>query len=171
MSKQTKAKAKNPPVAEHEQITEDNCAPFSEPAAKQMVHNAMRLLGITKILVDFSGGGDSGQVNEVHFLNAKDEEVDVSRISGQKFTLKTGSRQFDSNTNMWVPVVEDKECDLAEICEQACYDAAEETHLDWCNNEGGQGELIGTMDDDFAIHWTLKIGINRTATDDHEFEL
>lgn len=99
------------------------------------------LHGITKIEVDFDGGGDSGSIGHIR-IDGHDNppEIEAWKDQGREFQKGSG----------WVerpPVL--TKMPIRDFIESLVYTYLENTHVDWYNNEGGYGSWI----------WTAKTGI------------
>ena len=105
---------------------------------KQALLATLKTLGISRVAINYSGSGDSGQVNEVNAYLVGDPRVvqDIDKIAAQhappdEISIKVSNKLLGQ---------EDKE--LSAILEEFAYDAIEEANLsDWYNNDGGGGTM------------------------------
>jgi hypothetical protein len=109
---------------------------------KSSLVTAVKLLGITRIEAEFSGGGDSGQIDEVRYFAGKQRISDVDSI---KKTIVVEASIRDSTTycetkKEWVTTT--RSPNIEELVEQICYDLLEANHGGWEINEGSYGEFV-----------------------------
>lgn len=123
----------------------------------------LKLLSAARVVVEFSGSGDSGSIQGVAVLDHNGAGVD---LTGHKLDWVTTRSTYKDGK--WVETSTPGVEELGTVIEQVAYAAIESTNLDWYNNEGGQGE--------FTIDLTtspptidLEIGINYTRTEDYSF--
>ena len=132
---------------------------FPSKQEKETLLTQLNLLGAKHVYVEFSGSGDSGQIDGVYY---RDKNDDFQNIPSDMiaWTKQTYDEQPKETTNM----------KLVDVLEDICYRALDETDLDWYNNEGGQGNLhIDFTETPVAI--SLNVGVNTMTTDDHHFDL
>ena len=139
---------------------------FGGAEREQLLYAQLKLMGVQKVVADFNGGGDSGQIEEVALCGAEDvrlpEEVHKTEVMG----CKMSQTHVDGS---WVVTFEDKMMPIVDVLEAACYAALEKCGLDWYNNDGGQGELtIDLTRNPPTVK--LQVGINYTTTDEHTFD-
>lgn len=140
-------------------------APFPSPDHKTAFLSALRMLGVQDLEVQFSGGGDSGEVSGVSFTNNSGIEVDVSDC---KLNWPREGEKYDPKTQQWTRTKGCEDTALKDIAISLTYDALETTNLDWYNNEGGQGSLRISFDSS-PPEIELYVGTNYTLTEDHTF--
>lgn len=131
-------------------ITKDALAPLGK-------------LGVTKICVNFSGSGDSGQIDYItyhageanvtydfqaekqwqknKYVVVKTPKHDLPPVG--KKTIWKGRR--DEETNEWVREEVEVDVSVEEVIEEFVYNRLSETGVDWYNNDGGQGQFIFTL--------------------------
>ena len=143
-----------------------NKNPFPNPDRKRLLMTLLKVMGGHQVEVQFSGGGDSGSIDNVSLYDSSNNEV---KLDGAEFEWETEISEFNQETKVWDKKPEVKVMPVAEILKQICEDCLETTDLDWYNNEGGQGSLhIDLSKEPPAI--TLDVGINYTETDSHSFD-
>lgn len=123
----------------------------------------LRMLGAASALVEFSGSGDSGSIQDVVLHDSNGNAIDISQ---QMLLWPVETQHMQGNT--WVKSVNKQLLPLEKILERITYEALEDCQLDWYNNDGGQGV--------FEINLTtsppeirLDVGINTMSTEDHRF--
>jgi hypothetical protein len=123
----------------------------------------LRLLGVTEVRVEFSGGGDSGEVSHIQTTSPQGE-IDTSKEE-MNWPDTVSTRKDDE----WVSVTIEKTMTLHDVIEKITYSWLESTSLDWYNNEGGQGHM--TIDfTQSPPKFDMYVGVNIMETEDHEFE-
>ena len=139
---------------------------FPSKEKKTLLMNMLKVLGGHRAVVEFQGGGDSGEIYNAVLYDQNMQEIDCTGIT---FDWDSESETFDPVKNTWdkhskfgpVPVLDI----LRDVTEQML----ENEGLDWYNNDGGQGQLtIDLTQSPPTI--VLFVGINFTQTDDHEFD-
>lgn len=110
---------------------------------KEALLATLRSLGVVRVVIEYSGGGDNGQVDSISAYTKDDkrpEDIDVlaARFAGpNEIPMKVSNKLLD---------LEDSA--LSVILEQFAYDAIEVSNLaDWYNNEGGGGAMTLLVED------------------------
>jgi hypothetical protein len=99
------------------------------PANKAALFDALAGVGITTVVVQFDGCGDSGQVESIeaksgeNFADLPDAKIEIAQ-----------SRWGSAN-------IERSAFPIRDAIEQIAYDFLEETHGGWENNDGAYGEF------------------------------
>ena len=132
---------------------------FPSKEERETLLTQLNLLGAKYVIVDFQGGGDSGQVEEVFYRDINDQPHSIpdDMIAWTKQTYGNAEPKTER-------------IKLNDVLEDLCYRALDETGLDWYNNEGGQGHLIIDFSES-PPNIRLEVGINTMHTDDHMFNL
>lgn len=132
---------------------------FENEQEKATLLTQLNLLGAKEVVVEFTGGGDDGQVDSTYYIdvNGDAQNIPQDMIAWTKMTYGTQEKITEKIT-------------LIDVLEDVCYRALDGTGLDWYNNEGGQGNLRIDLRES-PVKTTLYVGINTTTTDDHEFDL
>ena len=133
--------------------------PYPSEQEKQVLHTQLNLLGAKEVIVGFRGGGDSGEIDELYYLdvNGDAKEIPTDMISWTKQTYGNQEKITERIS-------------LVDVLEDVCYRALDGTGLDWYNNEGGQGNLRIDLRES-PVKTTLHVGVNTMTTEDHEFDL
>jgi hypothetical protein len=97
---------------------------------KGAVFDALAAAGITHVLVEFDGEGDSGQINDVTAFRGE-----------ERANLPAGTVRIHEVPWGDAPQPVATEATLASAIETLCYDYLEETHGGWENNDGACGEF------------------------------
>jgi hypothetical protein len=138
---------------------------FPSPEHRTILLTQLRTLGIKTVQVDFSGGGDSGDIDSAIALDAGGNHIDINK---HVLDWPENSSRHDPDTNSWITDTKIKAQPLDKILEQVTLDALDEAGMDWYNNDGGQGTL--TIDFNRSPpEIDLELGINHTATTDYSF--
>lgn len=123
---------------------------------KAAVFDALAAAGISRVLVEFDGEGDDGQISSVTaFCGEERTEFPQTTVSIQEIAW--------GNTNAVTT-----EMTLEGAIETLCYDYLEVTHDGWVNNDGAFGEFhfdvaARTIDLEFHGRFT------DTCTSNHTF--
>lgn len=126
---------------------------------QEVLYTQLNLLGAREVIVEFSGAGDSGQIDSVYYLDKNNEPQDIPNDMIAWTTQTYGDKE---------PTTE--RTSLQDVIEDLCYRALDNTGLDWYNNEGGQGRMIIDFKES-PPKTKLHVGINEMTTEDHEFDL
>ena len=140
---------------------------FPSPEHKIILLTQLRTLGIKTVRVEFSGGGDSGDIDAIEALDASGSHINITQ---HMLDWPQNQSTHDPDTNSWITETNVKAQELHEIIKQVTFDALEEAGMDWYNNDGGQGNL--TIDfNQSPPEINLELGINHTETTDYLFSL
>lgn len=132
---------------------------FPNKQEKETLLTQLNLLGAKEVIVEFRGGGDDGQVDGVFYIDRNNETQDIPNDMIAWTTMTYGNQQPDT-----------RQTKLQNVLEDLCYRALDNTGLDWCNNEGGQGQLtIDFRESPPTIE--LHVGINTMSTEDYNFDM
>ncbi len=96
---------------------------------KTMLFDALAAAGITKVVVHFDGYGDSGQIEDTAAY-AGDADASIPAELIEIARPRWGEAEADRDS-----------CSLRDAIEALSYDALEETHGGWENNEGAYGDF------------------------------
>jgi hypothetical protein len=139
---------------------------FPSPEHKIILLTQLRTLGIKTVEVVFSGGGDSGDIDEVNV----DSNNTYINLTAHQLDWPEESCRHDPDTNAWITEVKVVTIPLDEVLKRVTNDALAASGLDWYNNDGGQGSL--TIDfNKSPPEISLNVGINYTTTEDHTINL
>jgi len=138
---------------------------FPSKEHRTILLTQLRTLGIKTVRVEFSGGGDSGDIDVIEALDGDGNHVSITQ---HMLDWPQNQSRHDPDTNAWITETKVKAQELHEIIKQVTFDALEESGMDWYNNDGGQGYL--TIDFNYSPpEIDLELGINHTATTDYSF--
>jgi len=139
---------------------------FDTREQKELFFNMLKVLGGHRVIVNFQGGGDSGEVETGTLYDAHENEISMDGIT---FDWAKTSDEFDHETGKWVTKTKEMPMELGEVLRDVTESLLEHEGFDWYNNEGGQGTL--TIDlTKTPPTVMLNVGINRMETDEHEFD-
>jgi hypothetical protein len=99
------------------------------PANKGALFEALASSGVTKVLVQFDGCGDSGQIESIEArigenpVDLPDAQVEIAKVCWGKSEIERSAMS------------------IRDAIEQLAYDFLEETHGGWENDEGAYGEF------------------------------
>lgn len=140
---------------------------FPSPEHKTILLTQLRTLGVKTVEVDFSGGGDSGDIDNVNVYDNNMKYVDLTVHS---LDWPEESSTLDPITKTWVHTERTSLKSLDHILRNVTYDALAASGLDWYNNDGGEGALVIDFNKS-PPEIRLNVGINYTTTEDHEIDL
>jgi len=109
---------------------------------KAALAEVIKPFGLTRIEAEFSGGGDSGQIDEVRYFAGEKQLDDVGTLKNkvvQQAQINDTSTWCDAKKD-WVTTT--KSPTIEELVEQICYDLLEANHGGWEINEGSFGEFV-----------------------------
>lgn len=139
---------------------------FPSERHRAVLLTTLKTYGVTKITVEFSGGGDSGAIDGVTFRTAGGH---IKAEDLPPIVWPRKSSGFDTESGEWQRITKDETMPLKDVVEAVTYEALEHTDQDWYNNNGGQGE--------FEIDLTttpptilIDLHINVTMTEDYTFD-
>ena len=132
---------------------------FANEQEKTTLLTQLNLLGAKRVVVEFQGGGDDGQVDGVYITDQNDDYIDIPNDMIAWTTQTYGDQQS-----------EQKQTKLFDALEDLCSRALDETGLDWYNNDGGQGNLVIDFREN-PPSIKLNVGINHRQTEDFEYDL
>jgi hypothetical protein len=98
------------------------------PANKTALFDALAAAGITTVIVNFDGCGDSGQVEMIE-AKAGDDVIPLPTVQIEIASAVWGSTTIDRQTRP-----------LEEAIEILVYDVLNQNHGGWENNDGAYGE-------------------------------
>ena len=141
---------------------------FDSKEQYQVLMGTLRTLGVTRAIVNFSGGGDSGSVEDIDFENSQNQPLDIGK---HKLSWGETYDNFDPVTNRWTTVTDAGEMrSLDSILTGICEKALEISGLDWYNNEGGTGYLEILFLDDYP-DIRLHVGIYETVSRPYQYKV
>jgi hypothetical protein len=108
---------------------------------KTVIFDALKELGIEWLVVGYSGSGDSGQIDGMYLDDSYQTEANLTKEVGWAEVNRVYQPTSDGG---WSPITTTtvKSSPLSELVEAFCYDALEEKHGGWENNDGGEGTFI-----------------------------
>jgi hypothetical protein len=111
--------------------TETSAAPVDDVRAhnKAVIFAALAAAGIQRVTVDYDGGGDSGQIENIEAWDAGNEKVPFP--SDRKIHLASG--------NPGHPLTEHN---LEAAAETLAWDYLDEIYYGWENNDGAFGTFV-----------------------------
>ena len=140
-----------------------NLFPSKEKKAELLTR--LKMLGVTHVQVDFSGGGDSGEIDNAYAKDAQQKDVDVSK----ELMVWPTTESYEED-GKWHQRLVDKEMLVIDILRDMTEKWLEDTGHDWYNNDGGQGDM--TIDfTESPPEFNLNVGVNYTRTDDYGYSL
>lgn len=139
---------------------------FPDKEKKTLLMNMLKVLGGHSAVVEFQGGGDSGEIHNAMLYDQNGKEIDCTGVTidwTKRIALHDPLRQE------WVEKDETMPTPVLDVLRDMTESMLENEGLDWYNNDGGQGSLnIDLTQSPPTI--VLNVGINYTQTDEHEFD-
>jgi len=143
-----------------------NKDPFPSKDKKKLLMTLLKIMGGAKVCVSFSGGGDSGNIDDAELLDAEGNPID---LKGAEFEWESEESYHDPEEGKWRMRSIVEIMPLNDILVKITEDTLESTDLDWYNNDGGQGQLsIDLTTTPPSIE--LEVGVNYTHTENHNFD-
>ncbi len=100
------------------------------PANKATLFAALGAAGITRVVLTFDGGGDSGQTENIEAFAGNDlRDLPDATVELRDLLFREGEPRALSQP-------------LADAIETLAYACLEQKHCGWENNEGGYGEFV-----------------------------
>lgn len=118
----------------------------------QRVLPVLRAHGVESVTVIFDGGGDSGSIEDISFTPDFDDQDILVGIT-------QCSRVFEGG--QWVTQIHERDVSLEDALTEITNDYLSETGVDWCNCEGGYGDLTIDVEEGTVI---LDVNVRHTNT-------
>lgn len=144
----------------------ESTALFPTQELRDTFMSKVRLLGITEILVEFSGSGDSGNVEDPRFYDAHDADITAQVATKDLEWPETVGNLVDGEWKTSEVLLLRSLTNI--VAEMADY-ALEQSGLDWYNNDGGQGDMRFTFTP-AGMDVLLSVSVNTTTTEDSSYE-
>lgn len=142
-------------------------SPFVDKEQKRLFLTLLKVMGGRKAEVAFSGGGDSGTIDDAVLLDQDDNPIDLSNAT---FDWHEHKGVFNEAEDKWEKTFEKvPNKPVKDILTQICEDALEETGHDWYNNDGGQGSLTIDLTTTPPVI-ELNVEINYMHHDSHNYD-
>lgn len=144
---------------------------FVDADGYQSLVKLLNELKVKTVLVQFSGGGDSGQIDCIEFYDMDLDTFQGSWKEKQTHVLPVGDVTVEEKGVLrpreWAPR-NDRTLSLRKVFDELTGNALDLSGLDWYNNDGGQGEMVFTVKPD-SLAADLSVGINYMETEDYGF--
>lgn len=101
--------------------------------------DAIHQNGISHVRAHFSGGGDSGAMEEINIYDKNDNIIN-EKIKGT-VKIKINKSIFDPKTETWRNVYTYEPVQLYKAIDRLIENALNQVEIDWYNNEGGGGDI------------------------------
>jgi len=142
---------------------------FPSIEQKKLLLNMLKVLGGHTVHVSFSGGGDSGSIDDAVLRDRHGKEINCEGITIDWTTEFSEYNPLEQGSEKWTEREETKKTPVLEVLKNITDQMLEQQGLDWYNNDGGQGSLeIDLTASPPTI--VLNVGINHMHTEDHEFD-
>ena len=119
-------------------------------AVKNRILQALRELGVSTVVIRYTGSGDSGCIDDVDVFGPADATAGESGQSMHNLAESVAQKTilaerhystFDHETGQWKDEVKLSECSLKSALEDLCYHLLGEHFPGWELNEGSDGTL------------------------------
>ncbi len=159
-------------------------SPDEIPVAKTIIEPflaKLKELGVGLVTAEYSGGGDSGSVEDISFFLRGDTEVESPNEDGEEVdpdvvvSIANPSRSYDLVSNRYVddPVTEEsyKDASLRDVAQSLLFHLVDNAgHSGWEINEGGGGKLTFNVDGEVTLeHCDYVESESRVASTEYEF--
>jgi hypothetical protein len=126
---------------------------------KRMIFDNMKRFGITALRVHFSGGGDSGQIDEINYNGLHQNSVELEKMAiTEEYEIQNGT-VYEGGVQK--PHMEKKTpANMHDLVEDLTYEILQACQYDWCNNDGGQGSVYIFTGPEDGEHITVDMDIN-----------
>jgi len=133
---------------------------------KQHVQNLfaqLKLLNVKEFRINFDGGGDDGQIDEIEFFNTNNETFNIPSD-----TISWVYTELNTTQGEIKPV--EQKTTLLKAIEDLGYSMLDEAGHDWVNNDGGYGSISVLIEgQDGKPYVDMEINIRYTNEDHHEY--
>lgn len=117
---------------------------------RDSISTALKNLEITSVVINYSGSGDCGGIDEVSLYKG-DELVEMNG----EVLISTETSSWDSKKSIWINQTIEKICSLKEALETFLYDWLECKYSGWEINDGSSGECtISVATNKFLLNHT-----------------
>ena len=140
--------------------------PFQSDEQRDLLMTLLKVMGGRSVVVNFDGGGDSGNIEYVGLLDQEGKVIDLTNAT---FDWHEKSSQFEAG-KWYVRYTPKPNMPVSDILQAICEDALDDAGHDWYNNDGGYGSL--TIDlTTTPPEIKLSVSIRYTSTEDYEYDL
>lgn len=104
---------------------------------RQAIMDALKSMGVKRVVVEYSGSGDSGQLYIIKF--DKFDNLDIMAES-RTVNVETESKRFEEGR--WVRSKKFEEKKIEDAVREFCYDELGNHHGGWETIDGSRGEFV-----------------------------
>ena len=132
--------------------------------AKNVILSALRERKVSHVEVEYSGSGDSGDVQGAMFFGAAGE----ARPDAGCFPViaKSVVSEYDTVNGCYVERVVENQSTLKEACSDFASDFLSYLGIDWYNNEGGYGTITINVESG-KVKASHEMRVEHTEHSDH----
>lgn len=121
---------------------------------RNRIRKVLEKAGVTRVRVNYSGSGDSGQIDQVSLYKGEKEIVEINA----KVSVASMTSKWDSKESRWIDSSQNQVLPVTEALRELVYDWLEADHGGWENNDGASGECsIDVAKDKFLLEHTTYI--------------
>lgn len=141
---------------------------FRDKEQRDALMTRLAFFGVTKIVVRFSGSGDSGQIDGVEFEGCTPKHRELL----QQDAIPCGMVAKKHVDGKWIEEASTQLMKIPKIIEELCNAASEAANIDWWNSDGGQGHFTIDLQDLWQGHPNITFFVeeNVTQTIPHSFD-
>lgn len=113
----------------------------TDKRTKQVIETLTRL-GISKVVIEFDGGGDNGQMQDISYESALHDDPKFlrnQRCPPEIDWAKPGMGEWDRESRQYVN--KPTYANVEDMLDTWAYDALDVLEFDWVNNDGGYGTI------------------------------
>jgi hypothetical protein len=132
-------KRKNPKITD--ELSE------SSQAIKKLVMSKLAEIGVNKVTIEYSGGGDDGQIDDIVL---DDEALDAAGVNLklESVMVRAAIPRTEYTNGQMRRVDTERDTHLKDVIEELFYLVLSEVDaVDWCNDEGGRGSMVFNVGD------------------------
>lgn len=138
------------------------------PEKGKILFDAMKRLGITALQVNFDGAGDSGSIQDIYYNGLHQNSVDLKNMRTDGVTIEIANGSVSDGKGNWVKQIETKSPqNMYELIEEISYEILSDANYNWCNNDGGFGDLYFFTEPDGSEHVRIDMNTRYSTSENH----
>lgn len=117
---------------------------------RDRILEALKKLDITRVVISYSGSGDSGQIDDVSLYHGN-EIIEIKT----ELVVRISKSRWNADLSKWIEYSADESHVLSEALRDFVYDWIESEYAGWENNDGASGECtIEVLTNGFQLSHT-----------------
>lgn len=117
---------------------------MTEKISRDVLMSELARLGVKKAIVEYSGSGDSGQIDSIDLFD--DDSAEPNKLLEMVTNIKIKSRHGTWESGEWKVTEKEEFATVQNALDEFCNQAIDERHGGFENNDGGQGEFVFDVD-------------------------